>query len=490
MELSHSRVFFALVFIVLVAPIWVVEIPPLVDLPNHAARISILANYDDSKFFREHFEVLYEPIPNMGMDMLLMPLAELVGIWTAFKIFLSLIVVLFVVGCQLIAGVLHKNALTFTSLVAPFLLYGSTLFYGYLNYLLSVALFLICFGLWLRWRDSLTALRFLFLSVLVFAVYLSHLSSFAFLGLAIVLYNLYQTRSKGPKERSVAFWLADASLFLAPAIAFLTFIRGSGSVGTLEWEGFRKKLVVSIGPLLSYDNFVDIICYGAVLGFIAWLLFRKRIVVNRSVLFVSLSFFLLFFVAPTSLFTAGDADARIVLPAYCLLILSIDSRSVMRDYVPIAILILALLGFRQVMIGDRWHQMSSTLTNAAQIYDKLPANSFVYVTYGQGYLEDTPKTERIKFLSIGLATIDRGVIWPRLFAIRGQQPLVFRRTRQTPELSIDNIDAWDEILSEYDHVWAFKVSDDVRKQLLLRGSMIAETNDMILIKIKDRSIEQ
>lgn len=489
MMLFQHRLKFAFAVFFLVGPIWVAEIPPLVDVPNHAARINILSKYDSNEFFREHFEVLFEPIPNMGMDLLLVPLSELVGIWPAFKIFLSLIAILFFAGCLLIAHSAQGNYLTFTSLIAPFFLYGGTLFYGYLNYLLSVAIFLITFGLWLRWRDRLTVIRFLCLAVLVFSVYLSHLSSFAFLAFAFIFYNLFQAWSFGFRERSIARWIADAALFLLPSIAFLSFISGSGNVGTLEWEGVRKKLIVSIGPLLSYDNIVDVLCFGAIFSFIAWLLFRRQISINRPVFFVSFIFFVIFLIAPTSLFTAGDADSRIVIPAFCLFILSIDSTRVFRDFVPVVILIVTLIGFRQGMIGYRWHQMSTTLIDSAEIYKGLPANSFVYVTYGQDYLEKTPKTERIKFLSIGLANIDRGVIWPRLFAIRGQQPLVFRKTPHAPELSMENIDEWDRVLSEYDHVWAFKVSDGVRGQLLLRGSIIAEKVDMVLIKLSDRKTE-
>lgn len=482
MKPSHQNLLIALVLFLMVAPIWVVDVPPLVDLPNHAARINILLNYDQNEFFQRHFEVLYEPIPNMGMDLILVPLARLVGIWTAFKIFLSVVAILFFVGCQIIASAVHGRYPTVTSLIAPFFLYGGTFFYGYLNYILSVAVFLFTFGLWLRWRESMFKRGYLVLLVLVACVYLSHLSSFAFLALAIIFYNLFQTFAKGLGERSFKRWLADASLFVLPSIAFLLFIRGSGTMGKMEWEGAWKKIIVSLGPFLSYDPAIDLICYSVVFAGVLFLFFKGGSAINKPLLFVAVIFFILFLPAPTNLFTAGDADSRIILPAFCLLFLAFDTKQPVRNHLVFALVFVALLGIRQSVVAFRWHGMSKDLLNVAEMYKNLPPNSMTYVTYGDGYLSATPKTERIRFLSIGLANIDRGVIWPRLFAIRGQQPLVFRAAQPYAELSMNNLGEWDQILSEYDHVWAFRVSDDVRNQLAMRGTIIAESGDILILR--------
>ena len=470
------------VVFLLVAPIWVPEVPPLVDLPNHAARINILANYEANEFYQRNFELVLEPIPNVALDILAVPLTKVFGIWTALKIFLTIVALTFFLGCQLVAMAAHGRTTTLTAFAAPFLLYGGTFFYGYLNYVLSVSLFLVCFGLWMRWRDELSVLRYATLAVLTILVYLSHLSSFAFLALALILYNTFEAWESGIRARSISNWIRDGALFLLPSIAFLTFMGGSGSVGGLHWADVSKKLILAISPFVSYDYLIDGICYASLAAVLILAVARGEVAVHRKLLAVSCVFFLLFIPAPNLLFTAGDADGRIILPAFCLFFLAFDVHVAKRLVVPVLIIFFAVFGFRQSLIGYHWHQMSATLNDAAKIYESLPANSFVYVTYGQGYMETTPKTERIKFLSIGLANIDRGVIWPTLFAIRGHHPLAFRKTQSVADLTMNNLDKWDQILSEYDHVWAFRVSDDVRNQLAMRGTIIAESNDILILR--------
>ena len=54
-----------------------------------------LANYETVPFFKEVFAVTYAPIPNMAMDLVMVPITNAVGIWNASRIFLTLTVILF-----------------------------------------------------------------------------------------------------------------------------------------------------------------------------------------------------------------------------------------------------------------------------------------------------------------------------------------------------------------------------------------------------------
>jgi uncharacterized SAM-binding protein YcdF (DUF218 family) len=87
--------FFSVALCATIVPLWLVEVPPLVDLPNHLARIFVLINYDQTPFFQQNFQVAYEPIPNMAMDLIVIPLTNLFDIFTADRIFLTLTIVLF-----------------------------------------------------------------------------------------------------------------------------------------------------------------------------------------------------------------------------------------------------------------------------------------------------------------------------------------------------------------------------------------------------------
>src|ERR1700692_2352078 len=75
----------------LLAPIWMVEFPPLLDYPNHLARSFVLAHLNDPAFtFSRFYRADWGAYPYLGMDASLAALGRLFPIETAGRIFLSL----------------------------------------------------------------------------------------------------------------------------------------------------------------------------------------------------------------------------------------------------------------------------------------------------------------------------------------------------------------------------------------------------------------
>ncbi len=53
----------------LLAPIWTVAFPPLLDYPNHLARAFVLAHLSDAHFsFRNFYRADWGAYPYLGMD--------------------------------------------------------------------------------------------------------------------------------------------------------------------------------------------------------------------------------------------------------------------------------------------------------------------------------------------------------------------------------------------------------------------------------------
>lgn len=485
MHKSYVKLIQALVLVLLVAPIWVPEVPPLVDLPNHAARINILANYDGNEFYQRNFELVLEPIPNVALDILAVPLTKVFGIWPALKIFLTIVALTFFLGCQLIAMAAHGRTTTLTAFAAPFLLYGGTFFYGYLNYVLSVSLFLVCFGLWMRWRDELSIFRYSTMAVLTILLYLSHLSSFAFLAVALILYNAFEAWESGSRARSISNWMLDGALFLLPSIAFIAFMGGSGSVGGLQWAGVSKKLILSVSPMLSFDYFIDGICYVTLAAILLMAALRGEVAVHRTLLAVSCVFFLLFIPAPNLLFTAGDADGRIILPAFCLLFISLNSQISKPQSFLLLFVLIALFSSRQAVVAYRWNSMSDLLIAESRLFDQVPRGSTVLDVYGDNALGQLAKTERAQIMAIAVASIKRDLVWPGLFAIRGQQPLAFRTPLVHWRTSAAALLNWNQVRKEYRYVWVFKESKPNLGELEQKGVVLARTKDSVLIALYD-----
>ena len=56
-----------------IAPLYLVHYLPLVDLPNHEARIDILAHYGTNPTMRQFYVVDWRPIPDLAFDLFAVP---------------------------------------------------------------------------------------------------------------------------------------------------------------------------------------------------------------------------------------------------------------------------------------------------------------------------------------------------------------------------------------------------------------------------------
>src|SRR5215467_592761 len=73
-------------------PVLSVTYAPLVDYPNHLARAYILYHYNETPAYQQAYYKLFEPIPNVAIDLIMVSLQRFVDILTGSKIFLLMIV--------------------------------------------------------------------------------------------------------------------------------------------------------------------------------------------------------------------------------------------------------------------------------------------------------------------------------------------------------------------------------------------------------------
>lgn len=68
-----------------VTPVLTVTYAPLVDYPNHLARVHILYKYADVPAYQSAYFRVLELLPNLGIELLVFPLLAFVDILTASK---------------------------------------------------------------------------------------------------------------------------------------------------------------------------------------------------------------------------------------------------------------------------------------------------------------------------------------------------------------------------------------------------------------------
>ena len=77
---------FALLCVVLLAPLALVDVPPLLDYPNHLARAVVLASAAPIRSCRACTRPHWAIIPNLGTDLVLPPLLHVLPIHLAGRI--------------------------------------------------------------------------------------------------------------------------------------------------------------------------------------------------------------------------------------------------------------------------------------------------------------------------------------------------------------------------------------------------------------------
>ncbi|MFL5284779.1 MAG: hypothetical protein ACJ8AW_28345 [Rhodopila sp.] len=135
--------------LVLVAPLLVVDVPPLVDYPNHLARIFVLASLPDDPVIARFYAAQWAIIPNLALDLLGPPLLRIMPVHDAGCVLIAAAVLLPVLGCVAYSAALGGR---WWSLGVGLVAYNRTLLEGFLNFNLSVGLALLLAAAWTHWR--------------------------------------------------------------------------------------------------------------------------------------------------------------------------------------------------------------------------------------------------------------------------------------------------------------------------------------------------
>lgn len=472
---ASLRLCYTALTLLLCLPILFTTYLPLVDYPNHLARVDILARYVQMPAFQAHYIRLFQPIPNLAMDLPLVLLCHVVNTITAGKLFLLGLVLLYSAGCYLLSRSIfgHETRAAFLPLL---FLYNSTFLMGFINYAVGIALFLIAFALWLRWKSSWTFTRFMAFSVLASACYLSHLSSLAILGLSTAVVMMVDLLYK--RERWTQALITGAAAIPA-LVAYQMFMHGSGHMGTLEMNTLTGKLIALLCVIRSYNSTLDLLF---ALGLVVCAIYIARnelsVSVNTTALAPALALFLAFVLCPRIMYTSSGADVRFVWPAFVLLALSFRIRMPSPRRTFCLGFVIALFLVRTAFIWWNWHQQDKQAHAIVQSFNKLPRGASLYPAFFHSEDRDIEKQHHGLEHVACYAVITRDAFVPSVFALRGQQPLILNGSHP--------FQVWDKKTfnpNEYQYLWAFNPPQELRSWLDGAAILVSKDGDSTLWRL-------
>ncbi|WP_426262783.1 hypothetical protein [Sphingomonas sp. PWP1-2] len=314
----QTRWFVAVMALIAIIPLLRPEIPPLVDLPGHMGRYRVQLSRDEYPWLSDWYNFNWQLIGNLGIDILIIPLAKLFGLELAVKLLVMTIPVLTVTGLLWIAREVHGR-IPPTAVFALPLAYSYAFQFGFVNFAFSMALALNAFALWLRLarhqRFGLRAAIFVPLSCLI---WVAHTFGWGVLG--VLAYSAEMVRQhdarvdRGPLSWIKAWLRAGVGCVpLALPMVLMVVWRSGEHVGgqTGDWFNWRAK--IGYMTMALRDRWITFDLAGmAILLLILFRGFRDPSVEYSRNLGLSALFLLaVFIVLPRIVFGSAYADMRL-----------------------------------------------------------------------------------------------------------------------------------------------------------------------------------
>lgn len=452
---SRVRVFRSLLLcllaIALVIPIFVVRELPLLDWPNHLARIFVLQHLGDPAYiFSHYFRADWGPYPYIGMDLCLLGLSRLMPVESAGRVFAAVTALALPASVWWLmrrARVQHAELALFAALLS----YEEFFLEGFLAFQAGLALCFFSVGVWLSFREKPGVMRLALTFAAVMATYFTHLIAFAICGLIIGVYALAEQRS----WRKL-FW--SGLLFVPGILLFLHVKTAIATNHAVYMRGWRDKLHMIVEVSVhGYSNAAD--------QLVAWILavcIVIAIVRNRELRLrlpwaaVFAAVLLGYLLLPYAWGETFDIDLRLLPAAFVLLLLVAD---IGRRARPLAFVALALLALKLYVTTEGMQERSRLLAPARAAIEKIDRNSRLLPLVHAPDDEDVLDREYVHYADY--AVIRRGAFVPYLFDIPGQMPLRCDPCIDAPDdfwdLEYDHPPDWQQIRRDYDYVWAWDV---------------------------------
>ena len=399
-------------------PLFIVEIPPLVDYPSHIARIHILSSIASDTALQANYAVTWRALPNLAMDIILPPLTALMSVYTAGKIFVGLAILIPVAGVAALRKVLHGQVG-----IAPALAflpaYNLCLTWGFLNFLFATGLCILAFAGWVasrHWRPVPRAASF---ALIALGLYFSHIFAFGAYALSVGGYTLHQLinqRSDFPKAWASTLSVAGTQFLLPAAFILLTLLSGSG--GYTFYGDTHAKVLALVTPFYSVGSKADFLFAFFVAGFLIWMAIRRRISVIPAMRMPLIFLLLAAIATPEWLMRTWAVDIRlpvvITLAAIASMNIKIESRS---TAIALSTIVLALFVARVAATAEFWSRADANLSEFRAATAMIPEGARIMTV--QPPTSETPEgADQLRQIYWGLpaiAVIERSAFTPTLF---------------------------------------------------------------------------
>ena len=405
-------------------PLATVPVPPLLDYPNHLARLHVIATIGSDPLLAAFYRIDWQLIPNLALDLLLPPVAALIGVDAAGRIFLAAKTILMITGPVAV----HRALFGYWSiapLIGAVIAYNGVTKFGFLNYELGIGLAVWSTAAVIALRRRGPMLRLGVTAALALLLFTCHLLVLGLFGLACLVLTAVTLLRDRPAPR---IWLREAVVLGLPFLPPLLLLLASptaGLSGNILWSAAGKLQgllnVFSVGA-----DITDLVIVNIALAAIVLAAQHGVLRVHPAGVWLFLAGQLIYFAMPRALFGSWEADQRFPLALAFLLIgfisLDLARRPVRAAFIGV---LAVLLSLRVAQVHATWNATAAVIVPIRAALAELPRGARLLVTAA----DDRAGPFAIAYLIDHVpsyATIDRSALVTRLFTVPGKQVLTVR----------------------------------------------------------------
>jgi hypothetical protein len=433
---------FVALSVLTVLPIVVSSIPPILDYPNHTARMYILAHLESSAYLARYYRIHWTPLPDLAADAIVPILARIMNAGIAMRIFLAAILIAMAGGCI----ALHRAVFRRWSLwpLSVFLLlYNRMLLWGFINYLAGLALTLWGLTVWIRLERKPLAVRIVTGMLFATIIYLAHLAAFGCYALAVMAFSVAPQEGErfaiGPALRRVF----PAAFSLLPPVVLFLMSPTSGAPAAFAYGNPLRKFDLPVSIFDNYNRTFDGATFGILLIAIILGLTRGGLVAHKRLGWGVLAILAAFILMPSQFLSASGIDHRLPVAIAIIGVAAVDwSGLSARRRTWVGCCLLLLFAVRLSVVGTVWMRADRNYETLLPAFNLIPEGGALAVAAPSKDVQ--AGGEPLLHFPL-LAVIRRDAFVPSLFADPLQQPVSL--TPSAAKLAAEAIPAklWDAI---------------------------------------------
>jgi hypothetical protein len=418
-------VLFAALMLLISIPIWTHPLPPLSDYVNHLARMHVIATLSKNPELARFYEVDWQVIPNLTMDLIVPLLARVMNVYLAGQVFIVGMFTLIISGTLALNRALIGRWSVFPLFAIP-LVYNYVFLVGLMNYLFGIGIALWALAGWVALRERAWPARFALSTACVPALFFCHLSALGIYGIGVLAFEISRLW-----ERRLEPWPGRIVDFVVSGLPFLAaapLLNASPTmqlVGATYW-GQRGKIDGLMYVISDYSDIAAFALITVMVVSIVWALRHRVLRFHPLVLPLLVVGAAVYLALPRVMFDTYMTDQRVPLGIAFMLFacgdLELRRRLVRRAFM---IVLIVLITARLIEIDFNWSQLSDSTSEFRASVRRIAPGSKVFVAYTDRSLGEDVRDLGLVHAAC-IATIERSALVTTLFTVQGKQVLHVR----------------------------------------------------------------